>query len=257
MNLTPSPVKLAAGLAVAMLLAPLVALVATAPWGEVPDRLVDGRVVGPLVLSLVTSTVATVVVAVIGIPLGWILARNPSWAWVRPLVLVPLLLPPVVVGVVLQQTWGPTGLLGGPLESLFGLVVPFTSVGVVLVQTFVALPFCVLAVESGVRGIDPRAEELAGLYGITGTRLLRRVTLPLAGPGIGAGLALAFARALGEFGATLTFAGNLPGRTRTAPLAVYFELQSDPASAVLLSLLLLAVSIGVLVALRGRLGLTT
>lgn len=235
---------------------PLLALVVSAPWGSLPSRLLDGSVTGAMVLSVVTASVSTVLVAVVGVPLGWVLARDPRWSWVRPLALVPLVLPPVVGGVALQLAWGRTGLLGGGLEAL-GIVVPFTPLAVILAQVFVALPFCVLAVETGVRGVDPRMEEMAGVYGITGYQLVRRVTLPLAGPGIRAGLAVAWARALGEFGATITFAGNLPGRTQTMPLATYLQLQTDLPSAVLLSMILLAMSLAVLVALRGRLGVTS
>lgn len=257
MNRSINPVNVLAALAVAMLALPLVALLTDAPWSEIPARLTDRRVTSALALSVVTSSIATILVALLGIPLGWVLARLPGWGWVRPLVLVPLVLPPVVAGVALQLAYGPLGLLGGVLEGAFGIVVPFTTSAVVLAQTFVALPFCVLAVESGVRAVDPRMEEMARVYGITGYRLLRRVTLPLAGPGIRAGLAVAWARALGEFGATITFAGNLPGRTQTMPLATFLQLQTDQPAAVLLSLLLLVISLAVLVLLRGRLGVTT
>ena len=256
MNRTVGPLHPLAAIAVALLALPLLALVFAAPWSTLPSRLFDERVIGAMTLSIVTASVATVIVALVGVPLGWVLARDERWAWLRPIVLVPMVLPPVVGGVALQLLWGRSGVFGGILADI-GIVVPFTSAAVVLAQVFVALPFCVLAVETGVRGVDPRMEEMAGVYGMSGYRLFRRVTLPLAGPGIRAGLAVAWARALGELGATITFDGNLPGRTQTMPLATYLQLQTDQPSAVLLSLLLLAISLVVLVGLRGRLGVTT
>ncbi len=251
------PFQPLAAVAVALLAIPLVALVVDAPWGSLLRSVGDPAVRSALLLSVVTASISTVVVALLGVPLGWVLARDARWARIRPVVLVPLVLPPVVGGVALQLAWGRDGLVGGPLHAAFGLVIPFSMVAVVLAQVFVALPFCVLAVETAVRAVDPRMEEMALVHGMEGTVLFRRVTLPLAAPGVIAGLAVAWARALGEFGATITFAGNLPGRTQTMPLAVFLQLQSDPPAAILLSLILLTVSLLVLVSLRGRLGLGT
>jgi molybdate transport system permease protein len=165
---------------------------------------------------------------------------------------VPLVLPPVVGGVALLMLLGRRGLLGAPLHAWTGLSLPFTTPAVVVAETFVALPFLVIAVEGTLRGLDHRLEDAATTLGASDWYVLHRVTLPRALPGIGAGAALAFARALGEFGATLTFAGSFPGVTRTMPLAVYLTMESDPHAAVALSLVLVAVSLAVLLGLRGR-----
>jgi molybdate transport system permease protein len=165
---------------------------------------------------------------------------------------VPLVLPPVVGGVALFTVLGRSGLLGRPLYELTGFSFPFTPYAVVLAQVFVALPYLVLSVEGALRATDRRFEDAAATLGARPVTVFRRVTLPLVGPGIAAGAVLAWARALGEFGATVTFAGNFPGTTQTMPLAVYLALQTDPDAALLLSVLLLAVSVGVLVLLRGR-----
>jgi molybdate transport system permease protein len=149
------------------------------------------------------------------------------------------------------MTWGRNGILGEHLTA-FGIQIPFTTSAVVLAETFVAMPYYVLAVEGAMRGLDPRLESVARTLGATDLRYLRTVALPLVLPGIAGGLALAWARALGEFGATITFAGNVPGRTQTAPLAVYVALESDPQVAISISIVLLAVSILVLGLLRGR-----
>lgn len=256
MRTSTRPVQPLAAIGVALLAVPLVGIVATAPWAAVPGALADGDVLGAVVVSLGTATLATGLVAVVGIPLGWVLARDRRWRWVRPICLVPLVLPPVVAGVALQRTWGPGGLIGGGLAAL-GISPPVGTTAVVLAQAFVALPFCVLAVETAVRRIDPRAEEVAEVCGLTGAVLLRRVLLPLAGPGILAGVLLAFARAVGEQGATAAFALTVPGRTETMPLAVARLLQTDPPAAVALSLVQIVIAIGVLAALGGRLGITT
>ena len=165
---------------------------------------------------------------------------------------LPLVLPPVVGGVALLLVLGRNGVLGRHLESWFGVSLPFTTAGVVVAEAFVALPFLVLAVEGALRSADTRLEEAAATLGAGPWYAFRRVTLPLAAPGIAAGAVLCWARALGEFGATITFAGNFPGTTQTMPLAVYLALQTDPGAAVVLSLVLLAVSVAVLAGLRTR-----
>jgi molybdate transport system permease protein len=205
-------------------------------------------------LSLFTATLATAVSLVLGVPLAWILARTafPGRKVVRALVTVPLVLPPVVGGVALLLVFGRTGLLGGWLDSTFGITLPFTTTGVVVAEAFVAMPFLVISVEGALRGADARYEEAAATLGAGRWTAFRRITLPLVAPGVAAGAVLCWARALGEFGATITFAGNFPGRTQTMPLAVYLALEQDLDAAIVLSLVLLAVSVTVLVALRER-----
>ena len=240
------------GLAVFVL--PLIGLLARTPWRELPSLLGAGVVTDAIGLSLVASLGATAVSAVLGVPLAWLLARVefPGRALVRGLVLLPLVLPPVVGGAALLFALGRRGLFGAPLEQATGLVLPFSTWGVVVATTFVAMPFLVITVEAALRSLDPRFEAAAASLGAGPWTVLRRVTLPLIAPALASGLALTWARALGEFGATITFAGNLPGRTQTLPLAVYVALESDRDTAVALSLVMVAVSLAVLVALRER-----
>jgi molybdate transport system permease protein len=225
-----------------------------APWASLPQRLTEPGVLTALRLSLFTATLATAVSLVLGVPLAWILARTTfaGRRVVRALVTVPLVLPPVVGGVALLLVFGRNGLLGGWLDSTFGITLPFTTAGVVVAEAFVAMPFLVISVEGALRGADARYEEAAATLGAGRWTAFRRVTLPLVAPGVAAGAVLCWARALGEFGATITFAGNFPGRTQTMPLAVYLALEQDLDAAIVLSLVLLAVSVAVLVALRER-----
>jgi molybdate transport system permease protein len=205
-------------------------------------------------LSLQTATLAAGLCLVLGVPLAWLLARVsfPGRRLVRALVTVPLVLPPVVGGVALLLVFGRRGLVGGWLDSTFGLTLPFTTAAVVLAEAFVAMPFLVIAVEGALRGADTRYEEAAATLGAGRWTTFTRITLPLVAPGIAAGAVLCWARALGEFGATITFAGNFPGRTQTMPIAVYLALETDPQAAIVLSLILLAVSVTILASLRGR-----
>ncbi len=241
-------------LALALLMLPVVGLLARAPWTTLPARLGDPAVLEALRLSLVTATVATLCCLLLGTPLAWLLARTqlPGRRAVRALVTVPLVLPPVVGGVALLTAFGRNGVAGQWLDEAFGLRLPFTTAGVVVAQTFVALPFLVLAVEGALRSADARYDDVAATFGASRWQTFRRVTLPLAAPGVVSGAVLAWARALGEFGATITFAGSFPGTTRTMPLAVYTALNADFDSAILLSLVLLVVSVGVLALLRDR-----
>jgi molybdate transport system permease protein len=165
---------------------------------------------------------------------------------------VPLVLPPVVGGVALLLVLGRNGLVGQYLEAWFGISLPFTTAGVIVAEAFVAMPFLVIAVDGALRGADRRYEEAAATLGASRWLTFRRVTLPLVAPGIAAGAVLCWARALGEFGATITFAGNFPGTTQTMPLAVYLALETDPEAAIVLSLMLFAVSVIVLAALRDK-----
>ncbi len=238
----------------AFLLVPLLALVVRAPWRDLPEQLTSPAVWDALRLSLVCATTATALSLLVGVPLAWLLARTdfPGRSLVRALVTLPLVLPPVVGGVALLLALGRNGIVGRLLDEWFGVTLPFTTAGVVLAETFVALPFLVISVEGTLRAADPRFEEAAATLGASRFTAFRRVTLPLIAPGVAAGAVLAWARALGEFGATITFAGNFPGRTQTMPLAVYLALQNDPAAAIALSLVLLAVSVAVLAGLRDR-----
>lgn len=250
----PAVLLVPAVVGLAFLLLPLVALVVRAPWGTLVGRLAGPQVGEALRLSLVSASAATVVCVLLGVPLAWLLARVEfrGRSLVRALVTVPLVLPPVVGGVALLLLLGRRGLLGQHLDAWFGITLPFTTTAVVIAEAFVAMPFLVIAVEGALRGADPRFEEAAASLGASRWLTFRRVTLPMVAPGVTAGAVLCFARALGEFGATITFAGSFPGVTRTMPIAVYLALETEPDAAIALSLVLLVVSVGVLVALRGR-----
>lgn len=233
---------------------PLAGLLVRTPWGDLGEHLARPAVLEALRLSLVSAVLATGICLVLGIPLAWVLARAsvPGIRLVRALLTLPLVLPPVVGGVALLLLLGRRGLIGQHLYDWFGISLPFTTAAVVISQAFVAMPFLVIAVEGALRGADRRYEDAAATLGAGRWLTFRRVTLPLVAPGISAGGVLCFARALGEFGATITFAGNFPGVTRTMPLAVYLALESDPEAAIVLALVLLLVSVAVLVSLRGR-----
>jgi molybdate transport system permease protein len=252
---TGLPVVLGGPAAVALLflLLPLTGLLVRAPWQGLPQLLADQSVRQALQLSLVSAAAATGVSVLFGIPLAWVLARLrfPGRRLVRALVTLPLVLPPVVGGVGLLYAFGRRGVLGPALSSL-GVSLPFTTSGVVLAEAFVAMPFLVVTVEGALAGSDQRYEQAAATLGASSWTTFRRITLPMAGPSVAAGAVLCFARALGEFGATITFAGNLPGTTQTMPLAVYIALEDNPEAAVALALVLLAVSITILLALRER-----
>jgi molybdate transport system permease protein len=243
-----------AGLALAFLVLPLLALLLRAPWGTLLEHLAEPAILRALRLSLLTATLATAVCVLLGVPLAWLLARIefPGRRLVRALVTVPLVLPPVVGGVALLLLFGRRGLIGSWLDQTFGVTLPFTTAGVVVAEAFVAMPFLVIAVEGALRGADTRYEEAAATLGADRWTTFRRVTLPLVAPGIAAGAVLCWARALGEFGATITFAGNFPGRTQTMPLAVYLALETDLEAAIVLSLILLVVSVTILAGLRDR-----
>ncbi len=250
----PALVVLAALGAVALVALPLVGLLQRVSWSELPSDLTSPEAMAALRLSLVCSLAATACSVVLGLPLAWLLARVrfPGRALVRGLVLLPLVLPPVVGGVALLGAFSRRGLVGAPLYDWFGVQLTFSTAGAVLAETFVALPFFVLSAEAGLRSIDRRYEEVATTLGARPAEVFGRVTLPMLAPAVVAGAVLAWARALGEFGATITFAGNIEGRTRTLPLAVYLLLDSDPDVAIALSLVLLVLSLVVLVSLRDR-----
>lgn len=245
---------LLAGLGAATFVLPLAGLVARAPWSSAWADLTTPAALSALRLSLVCSLSATAISLLLGVPLAWVLARLdfPLRRVLRALATLPMVLPPVVGGVALLFAFGRRGLLGEPLFDLLGVRLPFSTAGVILAETFVAMPFLVITVEAGLRSLDIRFEEAARTLGGSRWTVLRRVTLPLAAPSVLAGAVLCWSRALGEFGATITFAGNLPGTTQTVPLAVYLDLETRPEAAIVLSLLMVSVSVAVLVGLRDR-----
>jgi molybdate transport system permease protein len=252
----PTALLLPAGLAALLLLLPLVGLLSRVQWSRFGELVTSEASVAALLLSLRTSAAATAACVLLGVPLAVVLARLrfPGRSALRVLVLVPLVLPPVVAGVALLSAFGRRGLLGGTFE-LLGVQIAFTTTAVVVAQTFVAMPFLVLAVEGALVARGGRAEAVAAGLGASPGRVLLRVTLPMLRAPLLAGTVLAFARALGEFGATITFAGSLQGTTRTLPLEVYLQRESDPAAAVALSFVLVLVAVVVVAGTRRRAGL--
>jgi len=239
--------------AVAFFILPLVGLLSRAPWQTALSDLTTPEALTALRLSFVVSLAATAMALVLGVPLAWVYARVPfpGRDVARALTTLPMILPPVVGGVALLFAFGRRGLFGPALEAV-GIRVPFTTFGAILAATFVAMPFLVLTVEAGLRSMDRRYEDAARTLGAGRWLVFRRVTLPLIAPSVFAGAVLSWARALGEFGATITFAGNLPGTTQTLPLAVYIALETRPEVAIMLSLVLLAVALAILVLMRDR-----
>lgn len=234
-------------------LLPLVAMLVRVDWAEFLTLITSASSVDALMLSLRTSATSTLLCVVLGVPMSVVLARAsfPGQNLVRSVVLLPLVLPPVVGGIALLYTFGRRGLLGQSLEVL-GIDIAFSTTAVVLAQTFVALPFLVISLEGALRTADQRYESVAATLGARPTTVFRRVTLPLVLPGLASGAVLSFARCLGEFGATITFAGSLQGVTRTLPLEIYLQRESDPDAAVALSIVLVIVAVAVIgLATRG------
>jgi molybdate transport system permease protein len=250
----PAPLLVPALIAILFLLLPLAGLLIRAPWGRLGAALSGTDATQALTLSLWTATVSTAISMVIGVPLAWVLARSsfPGQRLLRALVTLPLVLPPVVGGVALLLAFSRTGIVGRYLDSWFGLTIPFTPLAVVMAETFVAMPFLIITVEGAFRSADQGFEEAAATLGAKRLTVFRRITLPMVAPSLGAGAVLCWARALGEFGATITFAGSFPGQTETMPIAVYYALENDPDAAIALSLVLLVVSVVVLASLRDR-----
>ena len=233
---TPRWVVLPAALGMLLVALPLAGLLSKVPWPGLWELLTSQSSLAALQLSILTASVSTVFCIVLGTPMALILARH-GLRWLRPLVLLPLVLPPVVGGLALLFTFGRMGLIGQHLEAA-GIRIAFSTVAVILAQTFVSLPFLVMGLEGALRTAGDRYERVAATLGASPTRTLFTVTLPLVFPGLLSGAVLSFARALGEFGATLTFAGSLQGRTRTLPLEIYLQREADPDAAIALSLLL-------------------
>ncbi len=235
------------------LVLPLAAMLTRVQWGSFFELISSDSSVAALELSLRTSSASTVLCVLFGVPLAMVLARTTfrGQQLLRSLVLLPLVLPPVVGGIALLYTFGRRGLLGHTFEVL-GIQVAFSTTAVVMAQTFVALPFLVVSLEGALRTAGGRYEAVASTLGARPTTVFRRVTLPLVLPGLVSGAVLSFARSLGEFGATITFAGSLQGVTRTLPLEIYLQRETDADAAVALSLVLVIVAVGVIGFARGR-----
>ena len=232
----------------------MLGLVVRTPWTRIVELLTDETALMALRLSLIVATSAALISLVTGFPLAWALARGSfrGKTVVRAVVVLPLVMPPVVAGVGLLAAFGRRGIVGSWLYEWTGFQLTFTTGAAILAATFVSIPLAVLALEAGLRGMDARLEDAAATLGASRWYVLRRVTMPLLAPQIATAAVLAWARALGEFGATITFAGNLQGRTQTLPLAVFERLQTDQDAAFALSMLLIVVAFAVILALRGR-----
>lgn len=247
------PVVVAA-IAALLFALPLAGLLWRAPWSSAWDTLNTDEARDALRLSLITSLCATGLALVLGVPLAWVQARvdYPGKRFVRALTTLPMVLPPVVGGVALLLAFGRRGVVGSELDRV-GVNLPFTTAGAVVAEAFVAMPFLVLTLEAAFHSADRRLEDAARTLGASRFTVFRRVTLPLVMPSVVAGTVLCWARALGEFGATITFAGNLQGVTQTLPLFVYIKFEGSSAdSAIVLSLVLLVISFAVLIGLRDR-----
>lgn len=253
-TLLPWPILVGAISAAAFFAVPFIGLLWRTPWSSIGDIVAVPAVRDALWLSIRSSLFSTVICFIFGVPLAWLLARVsfPGRQFVRALTTLSMILPPVVGGIALLYTLGRRGLLGQYLDRWFDIRLPFTTAAVVIAQCFVAMPFLVLTVEAALRQVDTRHEDAARTLGGSRWYVFRRITIPSIRPALIAGIVLAWARALGEFGATITFAGNLPGTTQTMPLATYAALESNPESALVLSLLMITLSFSLLIGLRDR-----
>ena len=240
--------------ALGLILLPVIGLVVRAPWSRFGALVTSESALAALKLSLYTAAVSTVLCVLLGGPLAVVLARGsvPGLRLLRSVVLLPLVLPPVVGGLALLYLLGISGFAGYALDVVFGVRVPFTTAAVILAQTFVAMPFLVVSLEGALRTSGERYESIAATLGARPWAVFRRITVPLMLPGLGSGTVLSFARCLGEFGATIAFAGSLEGVTRTLPLEVYLQREVDADGAIALSLLLVMVAIVVIVVGRPR-----
>ena len=254
MNRIPKTVVLFATIAILFLLSPLIGLLQRMPWSGLSDLLGSDVILDAFLLSLFVSFSAALIEFVFGIPIAWFLARSnfSFMKLLRAVVLLPMVLPPVVGGTALLFAFGRQGFLGKWLNDWFGLTLPFTTAGSVVAAVFVSMPFFVVAVESAFRSINEDLEKTAETLGASSLKIFLKVTLPRIFPSIVAGLALSWARALGEFGATITFAGNMPGETQTLPLAIFLALETKPEAALALSLVMLVTSLAILIPFRDQ-----
>ena len=242
-----------AGFGIIFLLLPIIGLISQISWRNFPTLISADTAIDALRLSIRTSATATAIVVAIGIPLSMILAWTdfPGKQLLRALLLLPLALPPVVSGIALLQAFGRRGLIGSQLEA-FGIEIAFTTVAVVISQVFISLPFMVVTLEGALNTAGRSYQTVAMSLGASPTRTLWRVSVPMMTPAIMSGGILAFARSLGEFGATSIFAGSRQGVTRTLPVEIYLQREIDPDSAIALSLLLIISSIVIVGAVYGR-----
>lgn len=251
-----SPALAAVGFAgLLVVLLPLIALLSRVPWSNLSSQLTSESSLNAIRVSLITSVLAAMISVVLGVPLAWYLARGPAaiTKWIRPIVISPLVMPPTVAGLALLTLMGRNGLLGKFIYEQTGWAMPFTMAAAVFAGVFVGLPFLVLVVEAVFRQLPVELEEAAQTLGANPSKVFWRISFPLARAGVISGLVLAWARALGEFGATLTFAGSLPGVTRTLPMEVYVAMEVDPASAYSISAMLVVIAITVVFLLRSNL----
>ncbi len=250
----PAVLVALAVIATGLFLLPLIGLVTRTPWSDLISILRSDVVVDALWLSTITSLAAALLSVILGVPLAWLLARIEFRGRdaVRALVTLPMVLPPVVGGTALLLALGRRGIAGEPVNDATGFLLPFSVWGVIVANTFVAMPFLVITVEGALRNLDPRYETAAATLGASPLTVFSRITVPAIMPSLRAGAVIAWARSLGEFGATVTFAGNLQGRTQTLPLAVFVALESDRDTAIAISLVLVVISFAVLIGLRDR-----
>lgn len=233
---------------------PVLGIIVRMPWSSSWDIVSSGPVRTAAWVSVQTSVISAFLATLVGVPLAWLLARSGGRATtlVRSVVITPMILPPVVAGIALLSVFGRRGIIGSSLNEWWGISIPFTRTAVVMAQVFVSLPFLVLAVESAFRQLDTGLEDAARTLGASPWRVFSTIALPGARGAIGAGVALAWARSLGEFGASITFAGSFPGRTQTLPMSVYELVNSDYPQALALSFVMLAVAVVVIASLRGK-----
>lgn len=239
-------------LALLFISAPIITLLLRSPWSVLWTEIQSEEIREAIRLSIVCSTAAAVISIILGFPLAWVFARVEfkGKQWLRSAILLPAVLPPVVSGVALLLLFGRTGPIGAPLDRAFGITIPFTTFSAVVAELYIALPFFILSAEAGIRGLDPRFEEAAATLGAGAWARFVKIILPSIRAPLFAGAALAWARALGEFGATITFAGSFPGRTQTMPLAVLLALENRPDGALALSIVMIALALAIFVLLR-------
>ena len=254
MNRIPKTIVLIATIAILFLMSPLIGLLQRMPWSGLTNLLRSDIILDAFLLSLFVSFSAALVVFIFGIPIAWVLARSnfSFMKLLRSVVLLPMVLPPVVGGTALLFAFGRQGFLGKWLNDWFGLTLPFTTAGSVVAAVFVSFPFFIVAVESAFRSINEDLEKTAETLGASSSKIFLKITLPRIFPSILAGRALSWARALGEFGATITFAGNMPGETQTLPLAIFLALETNPEAALALSLVMIVTSLAILVPFRDQ-----